>query len=128
MATAGVGSCGVSIWTTPSDVTTKLGLQPRSLVFVKTLGVTRSSSIVATAMWTGSHLLRGCQPAVDPQDLAGYERRRVGAQEDRGADEVLCLADSTKRNPAHDIGLEGRIGQHRCDLRRVHEGGHDGGD
>jgi len=34
MATARVGSCGVSMATTPSEVTTKLGLQPRSRVVV----------------------------------------------------------------------------------------------
>jgi hypothetical protein len=41
-----VGSCGVSITTTPSEVTTKLGLQPRSFVLVNTLGVTCSISMV----------------------------------------------------------------------------------
>ena len=42
IATARVGSCGVSMTTTPSEVVTKLGLQPRSRVVVKTFGVTRS--------------------------------------------------------------------------------------
>jgi hypothetical protein len=34
MAIARVGSCGVSIATTPSEVTTNDGLQPRSFVVV----------------------------------------------------------------------------------------------
>ncbi len=37
----------MSITTTPSEVTTKLGLQPRSFVLVKTFGVTCSISMVA---------------------------------------------------------------------------------
>src|SRR3954453_18745943 len=40
IATALVGSWGVSTTTTPAEVTTKLGLQPRISVEVKTLGVT----------------------------------------------------------------------------------------
>jgi hypothetical protein len=34
MATARVGSCGVSMTTVPAEVTTKLGLQPRTVVSV----------------------------------------------------------------------------------------------
>src|SRR3954452_4066272 len=40
MATALVGSCGVSTMTTPSSVSTMLGLQPRIVVSVQTLLVT----------------------------------------------------------------------------------------
>src|SRR5439155_11607800 len=128
MATARVGSCGVSSWTTPSDVTTKLGLQPRSFVVVKTFGVTRSSSRVATAIGPGSLLLRGGEPAVDAQDLASHERRRIGAQEDRRTHEILRLADPTERDSAHEVGLEVRVSQQRRDLRRIDEGRHDGVD
>src|SRR5260221_4432679 len=42
--TALLGSCGVSTTTTPSEVTTRLGLQPRSLVVVNTFSVTCSTA------------------------------------------------------------------------------------
>src|SRR6478672_11495518 len=93
MATAFGGSCGVSMTTTPSDVTTKLGLQPRRLVVVKTLGVTRS--IIETACCMGScaprgvrrrlrvvWLLRGGEATVDRQDVPGYEGGCVRDEED----------------------------------------------
>ena len=67
MATARVGSCGVSITTTPSEVVTKLGLQPRSLVVVNTWGVTRS--IIETC-WAMSWVLRsGYCVAVRPPSI-----------------------------------------------------------
>ena len=67
IATAFVGSCGVSMTTTPSDVVTKLGLQPRSFVVVKTFAVT--CSIIDIVVGVSSLLGRG-QAAVDPEDLA----------------------------------------------------------
>src|SRR3954467_9719841 len=77
IATALVGSCGVSMTTTPSDVTTKLGLQPRSFVVVKTLAVTRSiieaAGAVALMRSGSSGLLGRGQAAVDRQDVAGHE-------------------------------------------------------
>jgi hypothetical protein len=57
MATARVGSWGVSMTTTPSLVVTKLGLQPRRRVFVKTLGVTRSIIVVAVSIARSSVLM-----------------------------------------------------------------------
>src|SRR5262245_35291272 len=81
IATAFVGSCGVSMTTTPSDVVTKLGLQPRSFVVVNTFPVTDS---IIDIDWSSFLLGRG-QAAVDPEHLPGDERRGVGAQEDRGA-------------------------------------------
>src|SRR5260370_23247119 len=42
--TALLGSCGVSTTTTPSEVTTRLGLQPRRLVVVNTFSVTCSTA------------------------------------------------------------------------------------
>src|SRR5215218_5324254 len=110
MATAFVGSCGVSMTTTPSDVVTKLGLQPRSLVFVNTFAVTRSIIEVAASMKKAlppapvvcCELLRGRETAVDRQDVPGHERRRIGAQKDRRAGDIVRLAHPPERDPVHD--------------------------
>ena len=66
--------------------------------------------------------MRGGQPAVDAKDLAGHERRGVGAQEDRGPDEVLRLADAAERDAVDDASLEVRVAEQRRDLRGVDEG------
>src|SRR4249920_3373217 len=101
--------------TTPPEVTTKLGLQPRSFVVVKTLGVTRSSSSVAVAMswWPPggrrgparrSRSLAGGEAAVDPEDLAGNERSGIGAEEDGRADDVTSLPDAAQGDAVDDPG------------------------
>src|SRR3954447_26017583 len=124
IATARVGSCGVSITTTPADVTTKLGLQPRSFVFVKTLAVTRSIIEVIWSVTDRSSLGRG-ESAIDGQDVACDERGGIGAQKDRRPDEVTKLPDPAQWNPVDNAGLEVGIGQERGDLRRVDKGRHD---
>src|SRR6476646_10115063 len=130
IATALVGSCGVSMTTTPSDVATKLGLQPRSLLVVKTFEVTRSNSRAAVGMsgllaWSGWVLLRGGQAAVDAEHLPGHERRGIGDEEDRGADQVVRGTHPAERDAVDDAGLEVGVAEERCDLRRVDEGRHD---
>src|SRR6266542_6633015 len=96
IATARVGSCGVSITTTPSLVVTKLGLQPRRRVVVNTFGVTRSIIETSSSIggWSFLALLGRGQPAVDPQDLAGHERCSVRDEKDCGTGEVVRLADA----------------------------------
>src|SRR6185436_15088837 len=116
--------------TTPSEVTTKLGLQPRSFVFVNTFGVTCSISMVADGMRDSVVVIRGgllgCgQPAVDPEHLPGHERRGVGDEEDGRPDDVLRLADATEWDPVDDALLELRIAEQHRDLGRVDEGRHD---
>src|SRR6266849_1073865 len=54
--TALLGSCGVSTTTTPAVVTTKLGLQPRSLVEVNTFSVTCCTACLLARDEYGRHL------------------------------------------------------------------------
>src|SRR5450756_2522554 len=121
ISTAFVGSCGVSITTTPSEVVTKLGLEPRSFVFVKTFGVTFSMSMSGDLRG----LLGGGQAPVDAEDLARDERGGVRAEEDRRAGQVARRADASQRDAADDTGLEGRVVEEHRDLRRVDEGRRD---
>src|SRR5918994_4699222 len=98
MATARVGSCGVSMTTTPSDVTTKLGLQPRRVVIVKTRSATRSIIEGESIIVVPSSLLGRRQAAIDAEDLTGHERCGVRAQEDGGSRHVAGLAHATHRD------------------------------
>src|SRR4051794_23706928 len=123
MATALVGSCGVSMTTTPSDVTTKLGLQPRSLVVVKTLGVTRSIIETAccmgfaaprgkcSAVAVGCRLLGGGEATVDREDVSGHERGCVRNEEDGRPGHIAGFADTPEGDPSNDAGLERGVGQ-----------------
>src|SRR5258708_31799572 len=67
--TALLGSCGVSTTTTPSEVTTRLGLQPRSLVVVNTFSVTCSTAYLLGGGAIGQLPLR--PPASSPLTAAG---------------------------------------------------------
>src|SRR6266852_3289902 len=114
IATAFVGSWGVSMMTTPSDVVTKLGLQPRSLVSVKTFAVTCS----ITSLGRG-------QAAIDGQDLTGDERRGVRTKQQHRADQVLRLTNSLERDAADEVAFENGVGEQARHLRRVDEGRRD---
>ncbi len=54
IATAFVGSCGVSMTTGPLEVLTKLGLQPRTFVSAKMRSVTCSMAWAVLPRATGS--------------------------------------------------------------------------
>src|ERR1700716_2306535 len=122
IATARVGSCGVSITTTPSDVVTKLGLHPRSVVSVNTLAVTCSMT------WLPMILLGRGQAAVDGQDLTGDVRRGIGAEEQNRSIQVLRLTNSVERDATDELRFELRIREERRHLRGVYKGRRDGVD
>src|SRR5258707_4338664 len=76
--TALLGSCGVSTTTTPSEVTTRLGLQPRILVVVNTFSVTCSTAYLLGGDAIEQLMLR--PPASPPLSARRVHHRCVPAR------------------------------------------------
>src|SRR5258708_35790870 len=79
--TALLGSCGVSTTTTPSEVTTRLGLQPRILVVVNTFSVTCSTAYLLGGAAIGQLMLG--PPASSPLSGGRVHHRCVPARRTR---------------------------------------------
>src|SRR6478609_12240063 len=98
--------------TTPPDVVTKLGLQPRSFVVVKTFGVTGSSSSVAVGI---GGLLVGYWVAVRPPSIP-----RTCPVTNDAASEQRKIAGPTRSpsSPIRRIGIRLTIPALNCGSER----------
>jgi hypothetical protein len=83
-------------------------------------GALLALAIVTVFAARRASLARG-EPTVERQDLPRDERRGVGAEQQRGADDVIGVGDPMQRDPLFETGAELLVGEQVRRLRRGDE-------